>query len=254
MRFPFGRRAQIATLGAVVLAAAVAAVTMAAFPESDVTSYTGCLSASSGQIKDVSTGADPLRSCGPNDSPIHLSGGDITKVTAGPGLTGGGDNGAVTVGLDTGFQLPQSCADGQVAVKSGPGWACASPDPSVFTTGGEATIDPDDSKIVASLSLPAGTYLVLVTGTVNNNDTGNVEAECVVENNGFPTFAAFEVQTELTDVGHSVIPVAANGTTSSATPFKVNVSCLTLGSNELRDRVRYSVGVTAMRVGSVTSQ
>jgi hypothetical protein len=45
--------------------------------------------------------------------------GTITGVTAGPGLTGGGTSGTVTVGLTN------TCANGQVLEWSGSAWACA---------------------------------------------------------------------------------------------------------------------------------
>lgn len=49
------------------------------------------------------------------------AGGDITDVTAGTGLTGGGSSGAVSLGLASGYQLPQSCGNGQVAKANGSG-------------------------------------------------------------------------------------------------------------------------------------
>jgi microcystin-dependent protein len=57
------------------------------------------------------------------------SGGDITEVNAGTGLIGGGATGAITVTLASPYQLPQSCASGQVPVSDGAGgWACAAND------------------------------------------------------------------------------------------------------------------------------
>jgi hypothetical protein len=98
---------------------------------------------SGGQIGDVATGLAPRKACSPSEQAIHLGGGDITKVSAGAGLTGGGDNGAVSLGLDPGFQLPQGCADGQAPEQNGGVWTCAStsrrsgarPSPSCRATG-----------------------------------------------------------------------------------------------------------------------
>jgi hypothetical protein len=49
-------------------------------------------------------------------------------VTAGTGLTGGGDNGFVTVGIQPGYQLPQTgCSSGQFVASDGSGgWSCQS--------------------------------------------------------------------------------------------------------------------------------
>ncbi len=258
MRFPFSRRVRLVSVVALVVAAAAvgAGATLAAFPDSDVATFTGCLSDASGQIGEFSPGLSPRKACGPNQEQIHLGGGDITKVTAGTGLVGGGDNGAVALGVDPAYQLPQNCSDGETPKQSSGTWTCASIDPTAWTSAGDATVGPNDAKIVTSLSLPAGTFFVLLTGGVNNNDTGNVEATCELTNNGFPVFGGFGVQTELTDVGHAVIPVSSSGITTGKDPFKVNVNCITLGSdrNDPRDVVHYSLALTAFRVGAVVAQ
>ena len=50
--------------------------------------------------------------------------GDITAVSAGTGLTGGGTSGDVMLGLIDSYQLPQSCSSGQVPKWNGATWAC----------------------------------------------------------------------------------------------------------------------------------
>jgi hypothetical protein len=253
MKLRFSRRVGLISFAVVALAALAAGATLAAFPDTDVSTFTGCLN-SGGQIGDVATGLAPRKACSAGEQTIHLGGGDITKVSAGAGLTGGGDNGAVSLGLDPGSQLPQGCSDGQTPEQNGGVWTCASTDPTVWTSTGDMNIGPDDFKTVASLSLPAGTFVVLVTGGVNNNDTGNVEASCSVTENAFPSIGGFEVQTELTDVRHAVIPVAASGIATETDPLKVNVSCQMLGSNDDRDLVHYSLRLIAFRAGTIVSQ
>ncbi len=56
---------------------------------------------------------------------LSFSPGDITSVTAGEGLSGGGASGDVTLSLAEAFRLPQSCANNQVPKWNGSSWICA---------------------------------------------------------------------------------------------------------------------------------
>jgi hypothetical protein len=119
-----------AALGTIVLAGA-AVIAIAAYPQDTVTVYTGCLNTggtSAGNIGSVAVGSNPAKSCGQNQLMIHLSGGTITKVSAGTGLTGGGADGYVGVAIDPHYQLPQtSCSSGQFVASDGSGgWSCTS--------------------------------------------------------------------------------------------------------------------------------
>src|SRR5690349_17193119 len=119
-----------------VLAATVAGGALAAFPDTNVETYTGCLNtggSAGGTVGQIQTGLSPLKPCGSNQKVVHLSGGDVTKVTAGAGLAGGGDNGAVTLSLAGGYQLPQSCAAGKIPQWDGSAWQCA--DDQTYTNG-----------------------------------------------------------------------------------------------------------------------
>src|SRR5213593_4807904 len=135
---------RLLALAGIVITASLAGGAFAAFPDTNVDTYTGCLNTggtSGGQISQVASGLSPLKACGSNQKLVHLSGGDITKVTAGAGLSGGGDNGVGTTGS-------LACA--------------ATPGPSVWTAhSDDVVLNDGDGSTVATLSLPAGTYLVL---------------------------------------------------------------------------------------------
>lgn len=137
------KRLLVGSLAAVVASAAVAAIAIAAvgYPTDSVTVMTGCLTTSgtsAGNMMSVAVGSSPAKSCGSNQVLIHLSGGTITRVTAGTGVTLAGsggtggtgyiNNGFTTVGLDSHYQLPQSgCAAGQFVSSNGSGgWTCQS--------------------------------------------------------------------------------------------------------------------------------
>ena len=76
----------------------------------------------------------PLNACAGEQVHAHLSGGDVTSVVAGSGLTGGSTNGNATLSLASDYALPQQCAEGDIAGWDGSGWACAqAPHPDVFS-------------------------------------------------------------------------------------------------------------------------
>jgi hypothetical protein len=128
MKYLPGGRVRWAALAAVIAVFASIGGAFAAYPDSNVAHYTGCLTAGGGgggQINSVAiSDTTPKNPCGPNQVLVHLSGGDITKVTAGTGLTGGGDNGDVPIGLDPAYSLPQSCNSGEFPDWGGQSWQC----------------------------------------------------------------------------------------------------------------------------------
>jgi hypothetical protein len=216
---------------------------------SNVKSYTGCLVPNDGVIIKVREGDAPKSACTGGQTEVHLSGGDITKISVTGALSGGGDNGEVTIGLKPEFTLPSGCTNGQVAKWNGTGWACAADNDTTYSAGtglalsgtefsiasdfrvkntpdcssgqfatgfdsagnvqcaappsqavpyhfdeqnnplGEGIPDDGAFHVYASVSPPAGTYLVIARGTIQsdlNLDSGDV-VQCTAVDDIFTT-------------------------------------------------------------------
>ncbi len=155
-RLHFGRRWLVASV--LVLAVVVAGGAYAGHQDSNVLSYTGCLNISgdsAGNVLRINAGDSPLKPCSSGQTQIHLSGGDISAVRTptGSGLSGGSENGAVTLGLSAGQKLP-SCSDGQVVKSSSGTWICGSDNDTTYSAGSGLDLSGTNFSVEPSYQLP----------------------------------------------------------------------------------------------------
>jgi hypothetical protein len=121
-----------------------------------VKSYTGCLTTQGGTLTLIREGDSPSHTCPSGSVIAHFSGGDITGVTAGTGLTGGGTNGDITISLDPKYALRQDCANGQV-VKwnvATTSWLCANDNDTTYSAGTGLALDGTQFSLDSDYRLP----------------------------------------------------------------------------------------------------
>jgi hypothetical protein len=130
-----GRRRKLLIGLVAVVTVAIGGSALAAQLAENVKTFTGCLASGDGVIVKVKEGTAPKSACSSGQTLVRISGGDITKLTVTGGLTGGGDNGDITIGLDPAYSLPQSCTAGKIAEWNGTAWICGTDNDTTYTDG-----------------------------------------------------------------------------------------------------------------------
>jgi hypothetical protein len=131
------QRRALALAVAALCVVALTGTALAGHQTSGVKSYTGCLVSGDGVIIKVKEGNSPRSACTGGQVEAHFSGGDITKISVGSGLSlpNGGDNGEVRIVLDASHSLPQGCTTGRVAKWNGSAWICGVDNDTTYTAG-----------------------------------------------------------------------------------------------------------------------
>lgn len=131
------RRRALALAVAALCVVALTGTAVAGHQTSGVKSYTGCLVGGEGVMIKIKEGNSPRSACTGGQVEAHFSGGDITKISVGSGLSlpNGGDNGEVRIELAAGQTLPQGCAAGGVAKWNGSAWVCGVDNNTTYAAG-----------------------------------------------------------------------------------------------------------------------
>src|SRR5215207_2526192 len=145
----------MAVAGLLVLGLAIGAGVVVA-QQTSLTTYTGCLTMSGGTISLVAPGSSPLKPCGPGSVQIRLSGGDITSVNPGTGLTGGGTEGDVSLSVAPSYQLPQTCASGAITTWNGTTWGCGTDTNTTYSAGTGLDLNGTTFSVEPTYRLPQG--------------------------------------------------------------------------------------------------
>lgn len=234
-------------IGIAALAIGLIAVPIAAGADGTDTepTYTGCLDGAgedAGRVYAVAPGSSPLRGCDRSDSQIALSGGDLTSVTAGTGLRAAGTpfglvdtEGDVRLDLTPAFQLPQSCADGALAVRSAPGWECgAFPQEAAHdriysgtshknTNPSWVNISDGWANITDAFTVPAGDWHITASAFISH-DEDKFPPACRLN------FAGdHAARLDASSLSNTFNTLFLQGVVSSDVPFTVVVACMDRG-------------------------
>lgn len=165
---------KLAVAGLIVALAAGPSLAGATITNADPVWHTGCLRPS-GNIVNVAPGNTPRQPCATGETRVDINNGDLTNLTAGPGIQlrkgstvrSNVDRGAAQVELSPSYQLPQGCTPGAVPKRGTTGaYQCAGDDLGRTILGRAGTSNQHKpitngwGSITKPLRLPAGTWAV----------------------------------------------------------------------------------------------
>jgi hypothetical protein len=229
-----------------------------------VPSYTGCLNPNGGTVYYLALGEQPQKQCNSGHPHIHLSGGDITAVAAGPGLTGGGSDGAISLAVDSqqvqtrvsgdctspGEAIAQIEQGGTVICNSGPAVILGAID----DTNNVADSFSDPEYTIGTLPLPPGTYLILAKVKIDLKTTSALEdiwrTKCALVYNEAVLLDRGSVGGDTEWVAGGTITMI--GTVNFTEPGTVSVQCSDGGDElEVGDEEWSFLKISAVKLGNL---
>ena len=129
------------------------------FAASPAMYFSACLNTASKRLYEVNfSGTQTTPTCKRGDTVVSWSNTDFFGVTAGTGLSGGGNSGQINLSIASSYQLPQRCTSGQLGKwnTTTSRWDCAEDISGLYTAGSGLSLTGNQ------FSLSPGCYQMLL--------------------------------------------------------------------------------------------